>query len=141
MVRFELERALVAGDLEADDVPHEWNRRYKEYLGIDVPDDARGCLQDVHWSGGSFGYFPTYTLGNLYAAQIFEKVIEEIPDLYNGFERGDFSPLKAWLNENLHTHGSRYTPSELCERITGKPLSSEPLLRHLEEKLRPLYGV
>ncbi|MEX0873981.1 MAG: carboxypeptidase M32 [Actinomycetota bacterium] len=139
MVRFELERALVAGDLDADDVPHEWNRRYKEYLGIDVPDDARGCLQDVHWSGGSFGYFPTYTLGNLYAAQIFERVIEDIPDVYDGFERGDFSPLKEWLNANLHAHGSRYTPSELCERISGKPLSSEPLLRHLETKLRPLY--
>jgi carboxypeptidase Taq len=139
MVRFELERSLMNGELTADDLPHEWNRRYKEYLGVDVPDDARGCLQDVHWSGGSFGYFPTYTLGNLYAAQIFEKVLEDIPDLYDSFEKGEFSPLKSWLNQNLHAHGSRYTPAELCERITGKPLSSEPLLRHLESKLRPLY--
>jgi len=141
MVRFELERALMNGDLAAADLPHEWNRRYKEYLGVDVPDDALGCLQDVHWSGGSFGYFPTYTLGNLYAAQIFEKIREDIPDIDERFERGDFGPLKTWLNENLHVHGSRFVPSELCERLTGKPLTADALLRHLEGKLRPLYGL
>ncbi len=141
MVRFELERALMNGDLGAADVPHEWNRRYKEYLGVDVPDDALGCLQDVHWSGGSFGYFPTYTLGNIYAAQIFEKIREDIGDVDAQFERGDFGPLKGWLNENLHRHGGRYIPSELCERLTGKPLSADALLRHLEGKLRPLYGL
>jgi carboxypeptidase Taq len=95
----------------------------------------------VHWSGGSFGYFPTYTLGNLYAAQIFETILEQIPDLYSQFERGEFGPLKSWLNENLHRHGARYMSAELCERVTGRPLSSDPLLRHLENKLRPLYGV
>jgi len=141
MVRFELERALMNGDLAAADVPHEWNRRYKEYLGVDVPNDAVGCLQDVHWSGGAFGYFPTYTLGNLYAAQIFEKIREDITDIDGQFERGEFGPLKTWLNENLHVHGSRYVPSELCERLTGKPLSADALLRHLERKLRPLYGL
>jgi carboxypeptidase Taq len=141
MVRFELERALMNGSLAAADVPHEWNRRYKEYLGVDVPDDALGCLQDVHWSGGSFGYFPTYTLGNLYAAQFFEKIREDIPDIDARFERGEFATLKTWLNENLHRHGARYVPSELCERLTGEPLSAEPLLRHLGSKLRPLYGL
>jgi carboxypeptidase Taq len=141
MVRFELERALMSGDLAAADVPHEWNLRYKEYLGIDVPDDARGCLQDVHWSGGMFGYFPTYTLGNLYAAQLFEKILDDIPDLYDGFGRGDFSPLREWLNANVHAHGGRYLPADLCERVTGTPLGAEPLLRHLDRKLRPLYGV
>lgn len=141
MVRFELERALISGELEAGDVPHEWNRRYKEYLGVDVPNDALGCLQDVHWSGGSFGYFPTYTLGNLYAAQLFETILEQIPDLHAQFERGEFGALKKWLNENLHRHGSLYPASELCEKVTGKPLSADPLLRHLEAKLRPLYGV
>ena len=140
MVRFELERVLMSGDLAPADLPHEWNRRYKEYLGVDVPDDARGCLQDVHWSAGLFGYFPTYTLGNLYAAQLFEKALEDIPDLYDGFIQGDFSPLKAWLNTNVHAHGSRYLPAELCERVTGKPLEAEPLLRHLNDQLRPLYG-
>jgi carboxypeptidase Taq len=141
MVRFELERVLMNGELDAKDLPIEWNRRYKEYLGVDVPNDALGCLQDIHWSGGSFGYFPTYTLGNLYAAQIFEKVLDDIPDLYDSFAKGDLSPLKTWLNTNLHTHGSRYEAAELCERATGKPLSADPLLRHLEGKLRPLYGV
>jgi carboxypeptidase Taq len=140
MVRFELERLLMNGDLGVEDLPHEWNRRYKEYLGIDVPNDRLGVLQDVHWSGGSFGYFPTYTLGNLYAAQLFETILEQIPDLYDQFERGEFAALKAWLNENLHRHGALYPPAELCERVTGKPLSAEPLLRHLEAKFRPLYG-
>jgi carboxypeptidase Taq len=141
MVRFELERVLMNGELDAKDLPLEWNRRYKEYLGVDVSNDALGCLQDIHWSGGSFGYFPTYTLGNLYAAQIFEKVLDDIPTLYDSFAKGDFSPLKTWLNENIHTHGSRYEAAELCERATSEPLSAEPLLRHLEGKLRPLYGV
>jgi carboxypeptidase Taq len=140
MVRFELERVLMSGELDVADLPHEWNRRYKEYLGVDVPDDARGCMQDVHWSGGSFGYFPTYTLGNLYAAQLFERALEDMPDTYDAFERGDFSGLRVWLNTNLHAHGSRYAPAELCERITGKPLSPQPLLRHLNDQLRPLYG-
>jgi carboxypeptidase Taq len=141
MVRFELERVLMNGELDAKDLPLEWNGRYKEYLGVDVPNDALGCLQDIHWSGGSFGYFPTYTLGNLYAAQIFEKVLEDIPDLYDSFANGDLIPLKVWLNENIHVHGARYEAAELCERATGKPLSADPLLRHLEGKLRPLYGV
>ena len=140
MVRFELERGLISGDIPPADLPHEWNRRYKEYLGVEVPDDARGCLQDVHWSAGLIGYFPTYTLGNLYAAQIFEKALADIPGLYDDFERGDFSALKSWLNTNLHAHGGRYLPAELCERITGKPLEPEPLLRHLNDQLRPLYG-
>ncbi|MGH2760479.1 MAG: carboxypeptidase M32, partial [Actinomycetota bacterium] len=94
----------------------------------------------VHWSAGLFGYFPTYTLGNLYAAQIFEKALADMPDLYGDFERGDFSSLKGWLNASLHAHGARYLPAELCERITGKTLEPEPLLRHLNEQLRPLYG-
>jgi carboxypeptidase Taq len=140
MVRFELERVLMNGELNAADLPTEWNRRYKEYLGVDVPNDRLGCLQDTHWSGGSFGYFPTYTLGNLYAAQLFEKILADITDLYDGFAEGDFSALKSWLNENIHAHGARFTSAELCERVTGKPLSADPLLRHLEEKLRPLYG-
>jgi carboxypeptidase Taq len=141
MVRFEMERALMGGDLDAAEVPAEWNRRYQEYLGVDVPDDARGCMQDTHWSNGMFGYFPTYTLGNLYAAQVFEKAREEIPDMDANFEKGDFAPLKSWLNDNVHVHGARYQSAELCEKVTGKPLSAEPLIRHLESKLRPLYGV
>ena len=141
MVRFELERAIIAGDLAVRDIPGEWNAKYKDYLGLKVPDDRRGCLQDVHWSGCSMGYFPTYTLGNLYCAQFFEQAMNDIPNLSKKFEKGEFGELKTWLNENIHQHGRRYTAAELCKRVTGKALSADPLLRHLEGKLRPLYGV
>ncbi|MBI1302456.1 MAG: carboxypeptidase M32 [Phycisphaera sp.] len=141
MVRFEIERAVIGGSLEVAGIPSAWNRLYKEYLGLEVPDDRRGCLQDIHWSMGAMGYFPTYTLGNLYASQFFEAACAEIPGLVEGFARGEFAPLKAWLNSNIHAHGRRFTPSELVERVTGKPLSAEPLMRHLEGKLRPLYGM
>ncbi|MHC5024397.1 MAG: carboxypeptidase M32 [Planctomycetota bacterium] len=141
MIRFELERAIMAGDLDIADIPEAWNARYKDYLGIDVPDDARGCLQDIHWSMCAMGYFPTYTLGNLYCAQIFEKAQQVMPDLHEQFERGQFEPLRTWLNTNIHAHGCRYRPGELCEHVTGQPLSADPLLRHLEGKLRPLYGL
>src|SRR5688572_20654403 len=141
MIRFELERAIIAGDLDVKDIPGAWNAKYKEYLGLTVPDDRRGCLQDVHWSGCSMGYFPTYTLGNLYCAQFFEAAMKDIPDLYKQFEKGKFSELKSWLNENIHEHGRRFGAAELCQRVTGKPLSADALMRHLEGKLRPLYKV
>ncbi|MHC4416635.1 MAG: carboxypeptidase M32 [Planctomycetota bacterium] len=141
MVRFEIERALMKGDLAVPEIPGAWNDAYKAYLGLDVPDDRRGCLQDIHWSLGSIGYFPTYTLGNLYAAQFFEKVLEDMPDLYRQFERGEFGGLKKWLNEKIHAHGQRYRAADLCQHVTGKSLSADPLMRHLEGKLRPLYGM
>lgn len=141
MLRFEIERALLAGEMEARDVPSVWNRRFKEYLGIDVPDDRRGCLQDVHWSFGLIGYFPTYTLGNLYAAQFWETIQGQVTDLDQRIRRGDFSSLKAWLNQNIHAHGKRYRAADLCKIVTGQPLSADPLMRHLEGKLRPIYGI
>lgn len=141
MIRFEIERALMTGDLPVADVPAVWNQRYQEYLGIEVPDDARGCLQDIHWSMLAIGYFPTYTLGSLYSAQFFEAACEAIPDLEEQFAHGQFESLKTWLNENIHAHGKRYLAAELCQHVTGKPLSADPLMRHLENKLRPLYGL
>lgn len=141
MVRFELERMLLTGALDVADVPEAWNSRYKEYLGIDVPNAAKGCLQDIHWSSAAMGYFPTYTLGNLYCAQFFEKATEDIDDLHGQFAQGKFEDLRVWLNENIHAHGRRYKPADLCVHVTGKPLSADPLMRHLEGKLRPLYGV
>jgi carboxypeptidase Taq len=140
MLRFEVERALVNGDLAARDVPGEWNRRFKASLGLDVPDDRRGCLQDVHWSFGLVGYFPTYTLGNLYAAQFWETIRSAIPALDDQIARGQFADLREWLRANIHAHGRRYRAADLCQRLTGKPLSADPLMRHLEGKLRPLYG-
>lgn len=141
MVRFELERLLIGGQLDPADLPAEWNRRYREFLGLEVPDDRRGCLQDVHWSMGAFGYFPTYTLGTLYSAQLFSAARAELPGLEDGFALGNFAPLLNWLRANIHAHGRRYSPTELCMRATKKPLSSEPYMEYLEGKLRPLYGL
>lgn len=141
MIRFEIERAIMKGDLAVADIPGVWNERYKEYLDLDVPDDRRGCLQDVHWSMTSMGYFPTYTLGNLYCAQFFEKALKDIPTLMEQFAQGQFGELKTWLNTNIHAHGQRYRAADLCEHVTGKPLSAEPLMRHLRNKLGPIYGL
>jgi carboxypeptidase Taq len=141
MIRFEIERAVIRGDLEVAGIPATWNRMYKEYLGLDVPDDRRGCLQDIHWSMGSMGYFPTYTLGNLYAAQLFEAALKAMPDLPQQFASGEFGALKKWLNKNIHAQGKRYWPKDLCKVVTGSALTPEPLMRHLEGKLRPLYAL
>ena len=139
LIRFRIERALIAGTLRVADVPGEWNSSYKRYLGVDVPDHKRGCLQDVHWSFGLIGYFPTYTLGNLYCAQFWETIQKQMPDLNAQMSRGEFGPLRHWLNTNIHAHGKRYRAGELCQMLTGQPLSADPLMRHLEGKLRPLY--
>ena len=141
MLRFDLERAMIRGDLAVADLPGAWNDRIKSDLGLDVPDDARGCLQDVHWSMGSVGYFPTYTLGNLYSAQLWDAVVVAIPDLDQQMQRGEFVPLLGWLRENVHAHGRRFPATELSERVTGHPLGSTSLLRYLETKLRPLYNL
>lgn len=141
MIRFRLERAMISGSLAIKDLPGEWNAAYKKHLGIDVPSDAMGCLQDVHWSFGLIGYFPTYTLGNLHAAQLWETINTQIPNLPSLISRGEFGELKTWLNTNIHAHGRRFLPDELCQKLTGKPLSADPLMRYLEGKLRPIYGV
>lgn len=141
MLRFELERALIRGDLAVADLPGAWNERFEALIGAKVPDDTHGCLQDVHWSFGLLGYFPTYTLGNLYAAQFFEAIKEQTPDLDDRIAGGDFSAVLAWNREHIHAHGRRYTAADLCERATGSTLSAEPLMRHLEGKLRPVYGL
>jgi len=141
MLRFAIERALISQQLAVKDLPEVWNSTFKEFVGIDVPDDRRGCLQDVHWSFGLVGYFPTYTLGNLYAAQMWETINGHLPDLDDQLARGQFGALKHWLNQNVHAHGREFSASELCRKITGKPLSADPLLRHLEGKLKPIYGL
>jgi carboxypeptidase Taq len=141
LLRFELEQAMLTGDLPIDDVPAAWNAKMKQYLGIAPPDDARGCLQDVHWSGGGIGYFPTYTLGNLYAAQFFEQAGAELGDMEEQFARGEFRPLLDWLRAKIHTHGKRYRAADLVKVVTGQPLSPEPLLGHLRRKAEEMYGV
>ena len=141
IVRFQLERALIDGSLPVADLPAEWNRLYREVVGIDVPDDRRCCLQDVHWSMGAIGYFPTYTLGTLYAAQFFEAAQREIAGLDDAFAQGHFSMLLDWLRAKIHAQGRRFLPEDLCREVTGSPLSADPFMRHLEGKLAPLYGL
>ncbi len=141
LLRFELEQAFIRGDLRAADVPAAWNETSKRYLGLDVPDDARGCLQDTHWSGGGIGYFPTYTLGNMYAAQFFARARADLGDLDAQFRRGEFTPLKGWLNARIHRQGQRYRAGDLVQAVTGKPLSHRPLLEHLRAKYAPLYDL
>jgi carboxypeptidase Taq len=140
LARFELERALLDGDLPVADLPGAWNAKYQDYLGIRPPDDAQGVLQDIHWSAGLVGYFPTYTLGNLYAAQWFAQAEADLGDLAGQIGRGEFRPLLAWLREKIHQHGHRYTAAELVQRVTGKPLSQGPLMAHLRAKFGKLYG-
>jgi carboxypeptidase Taq len=141
MLRFEIERAMLRGELEVDDIPGEWNRRFKEYFGLEVDKDANGCLQDVHWATGCIGYFPTYCLGNLYAAQFYAKANEEMPGLESDFAQGDFSRLLGWLRQNIHIHGSRYRSADLCRKVTGKTLSHKPLMRYLTAKYEDIYGI
>jgi carboxypeptidase Taq len=141
LLRFELEQAMVTGQLSVADVPGAWNERMRKYIGLTPPDDAKGCLQDIHWSGGAIGYFPTYTLGNLYAAQFFEQAGKDLGDVDGQFARGDFAPLLSWLRKNIHSQGQKYSAPQLVERITGKALSAEPLLKHLRSKAAELYGI
>jgi carboxypeptidase Taq len=138
-VRFELEQALLADELRVADLPSAWNEKYRSYLGIEPSGDVTGVLQDIHWSAGAIGYFPTYSLGNLYAAQFYEQAEHDVGPLDEPFRLGDFRPLLLWLREKIHRHGRRYRARELVQRVTGRPLSHEPLIRHLHRKFSPLY--
>jgi carboxypeptidase Taq len=132
---------MLKGDLNVAEIPEAWDTRFKSYLGLDVPDAAMGCLQDVHWSCGLIGYFPTYALGNMYAAQFFEQAHKDLPGLDDMLARGEFKPLLEWLRKHIHQHGRRYRGRELAQRITGKPISPNALLDHLERRAKEYYGV
>ena len=135
-VRYELEKELIGGSLAAKDVKERWNELYKDYLGTDVPDDNRGCLQDVHWSHGSFGYFPTYSLGSFYAAQFWEKLKEEKPGIENEIAQGNLKNMLSWLRQNIHAKGRTAGDSEeMCKAVTGFPLQTNAFLRYLTGKL------
>ena len=134
ILRFELEQDIVNGRLELRDLPEIWNERMHEYLGVDVPNDAEGVLQDMHWSSGSIGYFSTYSLGNVMSVQIWERVLGDIPDLYEQFERGEFAPLREWLRDRLHRHGRKFTPAETLAKVVGGPIDAQPYLRYLRQK-------
>jgi carboxypeptidase Taq len=141
ILRFELEREMIAGTIALSDLPEAWNARMKEYLGIDVPDDARGVLQDVHWSAGEIGYFSTYALGNLIAAQLWERARADLPGLEEALAAGDGAPLRGWLREQLHRHGRKHPPKELVRRIAGGPIAVQPFADYLRGKLTPLYDL
>jgi carboxypeptidase Taq len=140
ILRYELERDLFAGKLNAKELPEAWNARMKEYLGVDVPNDAMGVLQDVHWSEGLFGYFPDYLLGSVLSVQIWEKMVGDIPDLNDQIANGQLEALRAWLGANVHWSGSKFTPAETIRRVVGAPLDPAPYLRYLEAKSDDLYG-
>lgn len=139
MLRFEMEKGLIEGTIPVEKVPEEWNRRMRDYLGITPKADSEGCLQDIHWSLGAIGYFPTYTLGNLYAAQFFEVFTAEHPNWQQQIAKGELTVLSNWQKENIHRYGREYLPEDLCEKITGKPLSEKPFISYLEKKYTPLY--
>ncbi len=141
MLRFEIEQAIINEGLPVEEIPAAWNALFKEYLGLDVPDDSLGVLQDIHWSFGAIGYFPTYALGNLYGAQFFAQARKEIPDLDAHFAAGDFEPLLNWLREHIYQHGQRYRAHDLVQVITGEPLSYKPLMSYLRNKYSDLYGL
>jgi len=140
LLRFELEQQLISGDLAVDDLPAAWNGKMEELLGLKPPDDARGVLQDVHWSGGMIGYFPTYTLGNLYAAQFFNTLKKDVSDWSKQIEQGQFQPILDWLREKIHKHARVYPAGELCTQVTGEPLNPRYLLEYLEGKFGDIYG-
>jgi carboxypeptidase Taq len=141
ILRFELEQEILAGSVDLAELPDAWRARMEQYLGIEVPDDRRGVLQDVHWAGGHIGYFPTYALGNVVSAQIWERIADDMPDLSAQFEQGEFGELRSWLTDRLYRHGRKFAPKETIERVCGGPIDPEPYLRYLREKLGGIYGL
>jgi carboxypeptidase Taq len=140
IIRYEIEKALMEGSLATKDIPKTWNEKMKQYLSITPPTDSLGCLQDIHWSMGAIGYFPTYTLGNINAAQFFEKFKLDHPSYKEKLSVGDLAFIKDWLKENIHQYGKTYSADEICMRISGKKLSSESYLKYLNEKYSEIYG-
>ena len=140
LLRFELEKQLVEGTLLIKDLPDAWNAKIKEYLGIDVPSNAMGCLQDVHWSSALFGYFPTYSVGTVLAAQLYDAALAQVPGLAGEIQEANYTNLLAWMRENVHRPGRRYLPMELIERACGAPFSAEPYINYLTSKYGAIYS-
>jgi carboxypeptidase Taq len=139
ILRFELEQELIEGTLAVRDLPEAWNARFEEYFGIKVADDADGVLQDVHWSAGLIGYFPTYALGNLIAGQLWERAHAEVPDLDAELAGGRLGPLREWLRQHVHRHGAKFTTAELLALEGGGPISVKPFTDYLKAKLADVY--
>jgi carboxypeptidase Taq len=141
ILRFDLEERLFAGTLRPGDLPEAWRQGMKDYLGLEPPSDAEGVLQDIHWSMGAFGYFPSYALGNLYGLQLRERLLADLPGLSGAVAQGNFAPLHGWLRERIYAWGCRLEPAVLLKTVTGEKLSAEPFLHYIEEKYAALYGL
>ena len=140
MIRYELEKSIIEGSLTVADIPAYWQAKYAAYLGVDVPDDKKGCLQDVHWSHGSFGYFPTYSLGSFYGAQMFLSAENQDNTIKTGIREGNTVPLLNWLRPHIHQQGRRHTSEELCRLATGETLNIKYFLHYLLDKYRNIYN-
>jgi carboxypeptidase Taq len=138
ILRFELEQDILMERIDLADLPEIWNERMRQYLGVEVPDDAHGVLQDVHWSAGLLGYFPTYALGNLVAAQLWEKMTADIGSVDEQVEAADLSAIRDWLREHVWRHGRKFTPAETLQRAVGASLDAKPYVRYLEAKIQAL---
>ncbi len=141
LLRFELEVLLTRGDLDVKDLPSAWNEKMKSHLGLTPPDFSRGVMQDVHWSSGSIGYFPTYTLGNLYSAQFFARAEKDLGGLHEQIGLGNFAPLREWLRDKIHSQGTRYLPKDLVKEVTGENMNPKYLIEYLERKYGDLYDL
>jgi carboxypeptidase Taq len=140
ILRFELESDLVSGRLAVKDVPEAWNAKMRDFLGLVPPNDSQGCLQDVHWSCGYLGYFPSYALGNLYGAQLWARMKETLPNMEESIARGDLGGIREWLREKVHRHGATWLPGEIIERATGEKLDAKYFVAYLNEKYSAIYG-
>ena len=139
IIRYEIEKALINGEIEVSDLPKVWNKKYVEYLGVEPKNDREGILQDMHWSAGSFGYFPSYALGNIYGGQFLKKILEENKDAISNLSNGDTSYIGEWLKNNIHQYGAIYRPTELIKKVTGEELTTKPFLDYLEAKYKKIY--
>ena len=141
LIRYEIEKGLIEGSINVNDLPLIWNEKYYKYLGIKVPNDSIGVLQDIHWSHGSFGYFPTYTLGSFYAAQFYNKASTEISDINLKIEKGNTVELLNWLRKNIHNHGERYDAKDLCKMLTGEELNFKYFMDYAKNKYSKIYNL
>lgn len=141
MLRFEIEQAIIKGDIPVKQIPEAWNSMFNEFLGVTPPNNAQGCLQDIHWSMGGFGYFSTYALGNLLSVQYYNQAVQDVPSIPDDIASGNFGTLLAWSNENIHRHGRKYDTNELTKRVTGEAISSTPYIAYLKQKYSEIYGL
>ena len=140
IIRFEIERDIFAGRVDVDELPQLWNEKYSKYLGIDIENDSEGLMQDIHWSGGMFGYFPSYALGNIYGGMFLEKMNKDLPEWKTSIRVGNFAPVKEWLVANIHSKGDLYDPADLVRTVTGKEISIGPFIAYLNQKFGDIYG-